>query len=65
MPQGQDQGQSTHSVLIFVFALFLFASPFTVWWMLALPPWYVIYVLWLLIIGLSWLLARELRRHAP
>ncbi|MEX0731901.1 MAG: hypothetical protein WED00_18500 [Aquisalimonadaceae bacterium] len=62
MPQLQDQGPGTHSVLIFLLAVFLVASPFTTWWMSAAAPWYFIYALWIAIIVLTWLLARRLRR---
>lgn len=64
MPQFQDQGPGAHSVLIFLFAVFLLASPFTTWWMNALAPWHFIYGLWLVIIALTWALARRLRRDA-
>lgn len=65
MAQFQDQGPGAHSLLIFLFALFMLASPFTSWWMNLTAPWYFTYLLWLIVIGLTWVLARKLRRHVP
>lgn len=64
MPQSQDQGAGAHSVLLFLFAIFLLASPFTTWWMTLVAPWYFVYLLWLLIIGLTGAVAYRMRRHA-
>lgn len=63
MPQSQDPGVGSHSVLIFLLGLFLIASPFATWWMTAGAPWYFIFVCWLLLIALSAILARRLIRH--
>ncbi len=66
MPQLQDSGAGSYSVLIFLLALFLLVSPFAAWWMGAMLPWYVPFLLWFGIILLSALLARSLiRRHDP
>ncbi len=63
MAQPTEQGPGAASVLLFLFALFLIASPFATWWMQLPAPWYVPYLLWLLIIGLSWNVVRRTRRH--
>ncbi|MCC5810357.1 MAG: hypothetical protein JJU06_08285 [Ectothiorhodospiraceae bacterium] len=66
MPQSQDSGAGSYSVLIFLLALFLLVSPFALWWMGAMPPWYFPFLLWLGIILLTALLSRSLiRRHDP
>ncbi len=64
MAQPTEQGPGAASVLLFLFSLFLLASPFAGWWMQLPAPWYVVYLLWLLIIGLSAWLAGRARRHA-
>lgn len=62
----QDSSPGAYSVLIFLFGLFLLASPFATWWMSAVLPWYVPFLLWLVLIALSAALARSLaRRHDP
>lgn len=46
-------------LLLFLLGLFLFASPFTAWWMELQAGWYLPYLLWLLPIGLAaWLNTR-------
>lgn len=39
-------GKLDRVLLLFLLALFLFASPFTTWWAHAQPPWYVPFLLW-------------------
>lgn len=62
----QESSPGSYSLLIFLFGLFLLASPFATWWMSAILPWYFPFLLWLVIIVLSAALARSLvRRHDP
>ena len=43
-------------ILLFAFALFLLVSPLLVWWASDDSPWYLPYLLWLVIIVLAaWL----------
>lgn len=63
MPGTQEQGPGTYSLALFALALLLFFSPIAVWWAAQNPAWYVPYVLWLLVTGLSgWLISRT-NRH--
>ena len=50
-------------ILLFLFALFLLISPLMQWWAADDSPWYVPYLLWLLIIGLTFWLQRRRARH--
>lgn len=40
------------SVLLFLFALFLWISPVLVLWARDSSPWYLLYLLWLIVIAL-------------
>jgi hypothetical protein len=43
-------------ILLVLFALFLFASPFFTWWATAQSAWYLAYLIWFGIIALTfWL----------
>ena len=47
-------------VLLFLFALLVFASPAVTWWASADKPWYLPYLIWLALIALAaWLYRRE------
>ena len=47
-------------VLLFAFAVLLFASPLTFWWATDSAPWYLPYLLWLGLIGLiAWVQYRR------
>lgn len=48
-------------VLLFLFGLFLFFSPFALWWSARASAWYLPYLLWLGFIGLIAVVARH--RH--
>ena len=48
-------------ILLFAFALFLLVSPLLVWWASADSPWYLPYLLWLVIIVLAAWLQRRTR----
>lgn len=39
-------GRLDRVLLLFLVALFLFASPFTTWWAYARLPWYLPFLLW-------------------
>ena len=41
------------SVLIGLLAILLFASPLVSWWARESSPWYLPYLLWLMVIGLG------------
>lgn len=50
-------------ILLFLFALFLLVSPLLNWWAGDTSPWYSPFLIWGLLIGLTWLLQRKLHRH--
>ncbi len=58
-----DSGRRFDSaVLLFLFGLFLFFSPFVYWWAKTATVWYLPYLLWLGFIGLiAWVSGRA--RH--
>lgn len=39
-------------VLVFLFGLVMFATPFVTWWAIDSRPWYLPYLVWLTLIGL-------------
>ena len=61
--QPDSDQQKEHTLLLSLFALFLFASPFTVWWASGHQPWFIPYLLWLLIILLCFWLSIRYRHH--
>lgn len=50
-------------LLLLILALFLFVSPLVGYWADAASPWYLPYLLWLLLIILAARLVRWGRRH--
>ena len=47
-------------VLLILFGVLLFGSPVVLWWTDPQSPWYLPYLLWLLLIGLGgWLFGRR------
>ncbi len=50
-------------IILFLFALFLLLSPLLNWWAADDSPWYAPYLIWGLLILLSWRLRRRLDRH--
>ncbi|MFA7097526.1 MAG: hypothetical protein WC383_13730 [Gammaproteobacteria bacterium] len=48
------------AILLFLFALFLLASPLVQWWASDGSPWYVPYLIWFGILGLvAWMQRRR------
>lgn len=50
-------------ILLFLFALFLLVSPLLRWWAADDSPWYAPYLVWALIIFLTFVLQRLRARH--
>jgi fatty acid desaturase len=50
-------------VILFLFALFLLLSPITLWWAADDSPWYAPYLVWGLLIFLTYRLQHYLKRH--
>jgi fatty acid desaturase len=61
--QPDNERQTERALLLTLLALFLFASPFTLWWAAAGSPWFLPYLLWLLIILAGAWLGLWQRRH--
>lgn len=59
----QETSPGGLSVLLFLFGVLLLASPFTTWWISTGAPWFSVWLLWALLIGLSAALARRLGHH--
>ena len=51
------------AVLLLIAALCFGLYPFFSWWTLKVPPWYLIYLVWALIILLAFVLERCFRNH--
>lgn len=62
MTSGWDHNASA-TVVVFLVALFVFASPFTDWWADIGPPWYVPYLMWLGITLATAAITRRIRRY--
>ncbi|MES9956185.1 MAG: UTP--glucose-1-phosphate uridylyltransferase [Sedimenticola sp.] len=60
-PDPEQQREST--LLLTLLALFLFASPFNVLWAADDSPWFLPYLLWLLVILIGAWLSHRYRRH--
>lgn len=57
-PDNRDRPDSV--VLLLLFGLFLFFSPFTFWWAAVFPAWYVPYLLWFgFIVLIFWVMQRS------
>lgn len=61
MPFRPDSGHNLDVVvLLFLFGVFLFLSPFTYWWAAKAGVWYLPYVLWFgLIVLIAWVTHRR------
>jgi uncharacterized membrane protein len=51
-------------ILLLLFALFLLLSPIIAWWAADDSPWYTPYLIWSLLIALTYWLQRTIHRHA-
>lgn len=49
-------------IILFLLALFLLLSPITLWWAADNSPWYSPYLIWALLILLTYRLQRYLKR---
>jgi hypothetical protein len=64
MPRNRDHDlQLDRVIILFLFALFLLLSPLVEWWAADDSAWYTPYLLWGLLIGLTWRLRKRLERH--
>ncbi len=52
-----------HSALLGLLILFLFATPLTLWWATPTHPWFLPYLLWLLVIFLGAVISYRYRGH--
>ena len=50
-------------LLLLLFALFLLLSPMVEWWASDDSPWYAPYLIWALLIALTFWLQRKIRRY--
>ena len=50
-------------VMLLLFALFLLLSPIVGWWAADDSPWYAPYLVWALLIALTYALRRAITRH--
>lgn len=50
-------------ILLLLFALFLLLSPLIEWWAADDSPWYLPYLLWLVLIALGFAVQRHLQRN--
>ena len=57
--QPDKERQTEHALLLTLLALFLFTSPFTHWGVQAGIPWFLPYLLWLLIIVIKAWISRS------
>ncbi len=59
-----DNGRQFDRVIVLaLFAVLLFASPLTRWWSAIGAPWYLPYLLWLVVILLGAWLQHRMARH--
>lgn len=64
MPNRPDpEQQNEHTLLLAFFGIFLFGSPLTLLWASDNNPWFLPYLLWLLVILIGALLSRHYRHH--
>jgi hypothetical protein len=59
IPPDSSSRQLEIVILLFLFAVFLLASPFAMWWAADSSPWYVPYLAWLVVIALAALVQRR------
>jgi hypothetical protein len=63
MKQPPEQTLRERALLLFIAGLFLLCSPSRLFWASEAMPWYTPYIIWLIIIGLTWYLYRWFKRH--
>ena len=64
MPHRRDsENLLDRVILLLLLALFLLLSPLLDWWAADTSPWYSPYLIWAVLIALTWLLQRKLGRH--
>ena len=64
MPRSKESEQYLDRViLLFLLALFLLLSPVVEWWAADDSPWYAPYLIWGVLILLTYRLQRYLKRH--
>lgn len=63
MPLPPEGRQLDTVILLFLFALFLLVSPLRDWWAVDRSPWFVPYLIWAVIIGLLYIVARRRGHH--
>ncbi len=64
MRPGADSEKSLNRVLVvFLVAVFVFASPFYLFWMAPQTPWYVPYLIWLAVIVMTGVVQHWRSRH--
>ncbi len=51
------------TLLLAMLMLFLFATPLTIWWATPAHPWFLPYLLWLLVIILGAVISYRFRGH--
>lgn len=62
--EGKQTGRDL-AVILGLLALWLFGFPVTAWWLHVGPPWYLPYLLWLLVIALAGLFQLWRTRRGP
>ncbi len=64
MPFSNDPDKlREYTVLLALLMLFLFATPLTVWWASSTHPWFLPYLLWLLVIILGAVISNRFSGH--
>ena len=64
MRPGADNGKFLNLVLVaFMLTVFVFASPFNLFWMAPQTPWYVPYLIWLAVIVMTGIVQHRRDRH--
>ena len=59
----EPEQQNEHTLLLAFFAIFLFGSPLILLWASDRNPWFLPYLLWLLLILIGALLSRHYRHY--
>lgn len=62
-PANDPDKQKEHTLLLALLMLFLFATPLTLWWASPVHPWFLPYLLWLLVIILGAVISYRFGGH--